>query len=229
MYFDEARDLTETECAVVNTTSCNVETVIREAEVRVTECGVELEEVCGAVVDTRVEEECKVTTQRMCLPRNRDVTSITEDSECKLVTGAECVQGAAGQPATICETEVVTACPRPPLLDCLPGSTDPRCQNIDEYGAPQAPVLAQDTNDLTSLGLPVAECVPGTKQVCRALDNMVCAAQPGLRCDNKAREIITEVIEETCMDMPVRVCRNVTHYGTKQECNNVEVERCVLN
>ena len=104
MYFDEARDLTETECALVNTTSCNIETVIREREVKVTECGVELEEKCGAVVDTRVEEECKVTTQRMCLPRARDVMSITEESECKLATGAECVQAAAGEPATICET-----------------------------------------------------------------------------------------------------------------------------
>ena len=223
MYFDEARDLTETECALVNTTSCNIETVIREREVRVTECGVELEEKCGAVVDTRVEEECKVTTQRMCLPRARDVMSITEESECKLATGAECVQAAAGEPATICETVEVEACPRQPQLDCLPGSSDPRCQNIDEYGAPLAPVLAQDTNDLTTL--PSAPCVPATKQVCRTVDNMVCGAQPGLSCDNKAREIITEVAEETCMDMPVRVCRNVTHYGTRQECNNVEVER----
>ena len=151
MYFDEARDLTETECALVNTTSCNIETVIREREVRVTECGVELEEKCGAVVDTRVEEECKVTTQRMCLPRARDVMSITEESECKLATGAECVEAAAGESATICETVEVEACPRQPQLDCLPGSSDPRCQNIDEYGAPLAPVLAQDTNDLTSL------------------------------------------------------------------------------
>ena len=225
MYFDEARNLTETECALVNTTSCNVETVIREAELQVTECGVELEERCGAVVDTRVEEECKVTTQRMCLPRARDVTSITEESECLMVTGAECVQAPGGQPATICETVEVEACPRPPLLDCLPGSSDPRCQNIDEYGAPAAPVLAQDTNDLASLGLAPAPCVPLTKQVCRTVDNMVCGAQPGLSCDNKAREIITEVEEETCMDMPVRVCRNVTHYGTRQECSNVEVER----
>ena len=228
MYFDEARDLTETECRVVNTTSCNVETVIRETEVQVTECGVELEEVCGAVVDTRVEEECKVTTQRMCLPRSREVTSITEESECRLATGAECVQTSAGQPALLCQTVEIEACPRPPLLDCLPGSADPRCQNIDEYGAPLAPLLAQDTNDLTIPGLPTAPCVPATKQVCRTVDNMVCPGQPGLRCDNKAREIITEVAEETCMDMPVRVCRNVTTYGTKTECNNVEVERRVL-
>ena len=57
------------------------------------------------------------------------------------------------------------------------------------------------------------------------MDNVVCAAQPGLSCDNKAREIITEVTEDSCMDIPMRVCRNVTHYGTKNECNNVEVER----
>ena len=57
------------------------------------------------------------------------------------------------------------------------------------------------------------------------MDNVVCAAQPGLSCDNKAREIITDVTEDSCMDIPMRVCRNVTHYGTKNECNNVEVER----
>ena len=228
MYFDEARDLTETDCRVVNTTSCNVETVIREKEVQVTECGTELEEQCGAVVDTRVEEECKVTTQRMCLPRSREVTSITEESECSLATGSECVQTSAGQSALICQTVEIEACPRAPsVLDCLPGSTDPRCHNnIDEYGAPLAPLLAQqDTNDLTNPGLPTAPCVPKTKQVCRNVDNMVCPGQPGLKCDNKAREIITEQAEEMCMDMPVRVCRNVTTYGTKNECNNVEVER----
>ena len=128
MYFDEARDLTETECALVNSTSCNIETVIREKEMQVTECGVELEEVCGPAVDTRVEEECKITRQRMCGPRAQEVTRITEDSECSLVTGAECVAG-AGQPASVCETEVVEACPPLPPLDCLPGSTEPRCHN----------------------------------------------------------------------------------------------------
>ena len=128
MYFDEARDLTETECTLVNSTSCNIETVIREKEMQVTECGVELEEVCGPAVDTRVEEECKITRQRMCGPRAQEVTRITEESECSLVTGAECVAG-AGQPASVCETVVVEACPPLPPLDCLPGSTEPRCHN----------------------------------------------------------------------------------------------------
>ena len=54
---------------------------------------------------------------------------------------------------------------------------------------------------------------------------MLCAGNPGASCDNVAREIITHVDNQMCMDMPARVCRNVTHWGTKKECNPVEVER----
>ena len=81
MYFDEARDLTETECALVNTTSCNIETVIREREVKVTECGVELEEKCGAVVDTRVEDNNNaVQNIKIPLPPLSPVSPVTPDN-----------------------------------------------------------------------------------------------------------------------------------------------------
>ena len=54
---------------------------------------------------------------------------------------------------------------------------------------------------------------------------MFCAGNPTLACDNIARELHSTVDNKMCMDMPSRVCRNVTHWETKKECNPVEVER----
>ena len=107
MYFDEERTVTETECEIVNTTTCNPETVLNTVNIPVTECGFEDEERCKAVMSTRLEEECKIKVDRVCVPTEEDMCSITEDSECLINTGAECIE-------------------RPEKFDCLPGSTDPR-------------------------------------------------------------------------------------------------------
>ena len=96
-------------------------------------------------MDTKVEEECKVVSERVCEDEADDFYSITEDSECLLTTGDQCVQDDAGQQAVVCETLLIQDCPQ---QDVVPPS-------IDEYGAPQAPVLQKDVNN----------CVPKTKQV----------------------------------------------------------------
>ena len=44
MYFDEERTLTESECEVLDTESCQLETVIKPKTISVTECGVAEEE-----------------------------------------------------------------------------------------------------------------------------------------------------------------------------------------
>merc|ERR1711923_271203 len=54
---------------------------------------------------------------------------------------------------------------------------------------------------------------------------MFCAGSPGLACDNVAREVTTQVTVDTCLDMPMRVCRNVTHWDTREECHEAEVRR----
>ena len=55
---------------------------------------------------------------------------------------------------------------------------------------------------------------------------MYCAGNPSLTCDNVAREVHSKMPSTMCMDMPSRVCRNITHWETKQECDTVRVERC---
>ena len=71
-----------------------------------------------------------------------------------------------------------------------------------------------------------APCTPVTKQQCRRVPGMFCAGSPGLACDNVAREVTTQVTVDTCLDMPMRVCRNVTHWDTREECHEAEVTRC---
>ena len=152
MYFDEERTLTESECSLVEEEECHLETVVREVEREVTQCGTVEETVCLNVMDTRYEEECKTVEDRICEVQSRNFSQVTEDSDCKISTGFDCVESDEGEEAVLCETIMVEDCPP---LDCLPGSTHPRCSsNIDSYGAPLAPVLALD-------------CVPRTKQNCR--------------------------------------------------------------
>ena len=57
MYFDEELTLTESECSVVEKEECNLETVVRQVEQEVTDCGTVEEEICLNVMDTKVEEE----------------------------------------------------------------------------------------------------------------------------------------------------------------------------
>ena len=206
MHFDEEREVTETECGIVNTTTCNQETVVRPEQLSVTDCGVAVEQRCLAVMEPRVEEECKMTVQRMCIPSQEERCHITEQSECQQLTGAECVQDSyLGREATVCETVVVEDCPAPAPAPVT---------KIDEYGAPAAPALDP------------APCTPVTKQQCRRVPGMFCAGSPGLACDNVAREVTTQVTVDTCLDMPMRVCRNVTHWDTREECHDAEVTRC---
>ena len=168
MYFDEELTLTESECSVVEKEDCNLETVVRQVEQEVTDCGTVEEEICLNVMDTRLEEECKVVHDKVCQNEARDFSQVTEESDCKISTGSECEEGEGGEPAVLCETVMVSDCPQ---LDCEPGSTDPRClRNIDEYGAPQAALLQ--------------DCVPRTKQICRKVESAVCRGAPGLSCTN---------------------------------------------
>ena len=210
MYFDEELTLTESECSVVEKEECNLETVVRQVEQEVTDCGTVEEEICLNVMDTRLEEECKVVHDKVCQNEARDFSQVTEESDCKISTGSECEEGEGGQPAVLCETVMVSDCPQ---LDCEPGSTDPRClRNIDEYGAPQAALLQ--------------DCVPRTKQICRKVESAVCRGAPGLACTNVARELDLPGSTEICSSQERLVCRNLTHWDTKQECHTKPVERC---
>ena len=65
MYFDEERTLTESECSLVEEEECHLETVVREVEREVTQCGTVEETVCLNVMDTRYEEELKVDKTNM--------------------------------------------------------------------------------------------------------------------------------------------------------------------
>ena len=208
MYFDEEKTLTESECQIVDTESCQLETVIKSQTIAVTECGLVEEERCLNVMDTTLEEECKVVTERECSEEQDDYYSITEDSECLLATGEQCVEDEAGGEAVVCETVLVEACPRQ-VFDTVPG-------NIDEYGAPTAPVIQQDTVD---------DCVPQTKQNCRKVANLLCAGNTSLSCSNVARELHDNINVESCQEVDRVVCRNVTHWGVKKQCHSVEVER----
>ena len=78
MYFDEEKSLTETECRIVNTSSCNQEMVVKPKNISVTECGIVEEVKCLNGMDTRVEEECKVINQRICAPTTEEVKVVTE-------------------------------------------------------------------------------------------------------------------------------------------------------
>ena len=102
-----------------------------------------------------------MVSERVCEDEADDFYSITEDSECLLTTGDQCVQDDAGQQAVVCETLLIQDCPQqdvvPPNIDEYGAPAAPVLQhdNIDEYGAPQAPVVEKDVNN----------CVPKTKQV----------------------------------------------------------------
>ena len=85
MYFDEERNLTQTECRLANTTGCNKEMVFRNKTISVTECGVVEEESCLNVMDTRVEEECKIVNDRVCAPISEETTTITEVKPRKMI------------------------------------------------------------------------------------------------------------------------------------------------
>ena len=212
MYFDEKRTLTESECSIVEEEECNLETVVRQVEREVTKCGTVEETVCLNVMDTRLEEECKTVEDRICQLEARNFSQVTEESDCKISTGSECVEAEDGEEAVLCETVMAEDCPE---LDCLPGSTDPRCSpNIDEYGAPLAPVVAQDS-----------QCAPRTKQSCR-VGRAVCPGAPGTSCSNVARELQLPGSLEVCQTQERLVCRNLTHWDTKQECHSKPVERC---
>ena len=151
MYFDEERSVTETECAIVNTTTCNQETVMTTSAIPVTECGFEDEERCRAVMSTRLEEECKIKVDRVCVPTEEDMCSITEDSECLAGTGAECVENQDGNDAMVCETILVEDC-KNEHFDCLPGSTDPRFEKLNLFIVYHY-FLSSDVTVLTSMEL----------------------------------------------------------------------------
>ena len=53
---------------------------------------------------------------------------------------------------------------------------------------------------------------------------MLCAGDPSLSCDNVARELRDDVSVERCREVDRVVCRNVTHWGVKKECHNVQVK-----
>ena len=96
MYFDEELTLTESECSVVEKEECNLETVVRQVEQEVTDCGTVEEEICLNVMDTRLEEECKVLHDKVCQNEARDFSQVTEESDCRISTGSECVEEEGG-------------------------------------------------------------------------------------------------------------------------------------
>ena len=96
---------------------------------------------------------------------------------------------------------------------------------MDSYGAPAAPPVGVQEQDIDSYGAPIAPVVQADVK-CREVPRQVCRTVEKKVCVPVARPVEELVTKDECRDEPTTQCREVTRARPQKKCVPVDVQKC---